>query len=244
MRLMSMSIVSTLVACVGFGVTLYGADLTETFDAGFDAWVIVDEAGANTSPSAWDTVAEVAGHTAVFAPLSNIYAGDAGATEPSRGTWAYYQGGDWEIADFQADMHFTDNDVPGLAFRWADENNHYIFDLGEQERTGLLGFKRLRKVVGGTYTLLDVVEDGGYAQNVWYTARIEYSSSNIKVFWDDVLIFDVADSEPGLPGGTVALTSWGMTDVFFDNISVVNRSVAVEPAGKLAHVWATIKAAR
>ena len=137
----------------------------------------------------------------------------------------------------------TAKGVDRLGERWTDENSHYIFDLGEQERTGLLGFKRLRKVVGGTYTLLDVVEDGGFSQNVWYTARLEYSASNIKLFWDDVLIFDVADSEPGLPGGTVALTSWGMTDVFFDNITV-NLSTAVQPRGKLPYVWGVIKAAR
>ena len=220
----------------------WAQELSEDFEAGFDRWEILEEPDANAAPADWQIVADVAGHTNVLSPKSNIYGGDAGAFEPARGTWAIYAEGDWADATFEVDMHFTDNDIPGVAFRWQDENNHYIFDLMQQGRTGKEPFKRLRKVVNGAYTELDVVHDGGYEQNVWYTARIEYAGSSIKVFWDNTLLFDVTDNEPSLMGGTVALASWGMTDVFFDNITGWAASgTSVEPAGKLAQVWGKIK---
>jgi len=224
-----------------FAMVTWAEELDETFDAGFDQWEILDEPDANSAPSNWQVVPDVAGHANVLSPKSNIYGGDAGAFEPSRGTWAAYQDGDWADAIFQVDMHFTDDDVPGVAFRWMDENNHYIFDLMQQARGDKEAFKRLRKVVDGTYTELAIVHDGGYDKDVWYTARIEYSGSNIKIFWDNELLLEVEDNEPGLMGGTVVLSSWGMTDVFFDNISV-NLTTAVEPAGKLSQLWGAIKA--
>ncbi len=241
MKRIFMLLILCLTGSMIFTMATWAAELDETFDAGFDQWAILDEPGANTSPSAWEVVADVAGHTNVLSPKSNIYGGDAGLFEPARGTWAAYQGGDWANAIFQVDMHFTDNDIPGVAFRWMDENNHYIFDLMQQVRDGKEAFKRLRKVVDGTYTELDIVHDGGYDTDTWYTARIEYDGSNIKIFWDGELIFEVVDNEPLLMGGTVVLSSWGMTDVFFDNVSV-NLTTAVESAGKLSQLWGEIKA--
>jgi len=232
-----------MLGCTGlliFVATTWAADLNEDFEAGFDSWEILEEPGANAAPASWQIIPEVGDHTNVFSPKSNIYGGEAGAFEPSRGTWAIYKGGNWADAIFQVDMHFTDNDIPGVAFRWTDENNHYIFDLMQQARTGKEPFKRLRKVVNGTYTELDIVHDGGYEQNIWYTARIEYSGSRVMVFWDEALLFDVVDDESSLLGGTVVLSSWGMTDVFFDNI-IVNPATPVEPAGKLSQTWGAIK---
>jgi len=36
------------------------------------------------------------------------------------------------------------------------------------------------------------------------------------------------------------LSSWGMTDIFFDDVKV-SGSAAVDPAGKMAVVWGEIK---
>jgi hypothetical protein len=215
-------------------------DMSEDFEGGFDAWEIYDEPGANSGPSAWDTKQPALDNDGdAFSPLSNIYGGDADAHEPSRGTWAIYANETWSDAIFEVDMMMTDNDVPGLIFRYVDPENFYVFDLMEQGRA-IPPFKRLRKVVGGTYTELDIEHDGGYVEQVWYRARLEFSGPNISVFWDDEEVLRATDDESALREGSVALSSWGMTDIWFDNVRVTGTA-AVEPAGKAAVTWATIK---
>ena len=95
----------------------WAAELDETFDAGFDQWEALDEPGANSAPSSWQVVADVAGHANVLSPKSNIYGGDAGAFEPSRGTWAIYKGGDWADAIFQVHFRFEAKQFTCFAHR-------------------------------------------------------------------------------------------------------------------------------
>jgi len=214
-------------------------DMQEDFENGFDDWEIYDEPGANDAPSNWQ-IASVGGQDTTLTPKSNIYGGPAGAYEPSRCSWAIYSKAEWASAVFEVSMYMTDNDIPGLLFRYVDPDNFYVFDLMQQARD-IPPFKRLRKIVNGAYTELDIVHDNGYDQNVWYVVRIEYNGSKIKVFLDDELLFDVDDNESALPSGKIALSSWGMTDVFFDSVSI-SGSAAVEPDGKLSQLWGAIKA--
>lgn len=231
-------IICGLLLAVVFASSVTAVDMQEDFDDGFGDWEIYDEPGANAAPSNWQ-IASAGGHDTAFSPKSNIYGGDAGTHEPSRGTWVIYKNAEWANASLEASMLMTDNDIPGLLFRYVDPDNFYIFDVMQQARA-IPAFKRLRKVVNGEYTELDIVSDNGYEQNVWQAVRIEYISKNIKVFWDDELVFDVDDDEPALSSGQVALSSWGMTDIFFDDVKV-SGSAAVDPAGKMAVVWGEIK---
>ncbi len=221
-----------------FTSSVTAVNMEEDFGDGFDDWEIYDEPGANTSPSSWQ-ITSAGGHDTAFSPKSNIYGGDAGTHEPSRGTWVIYKNAVWAHASLEASMFMTDNDIPGLLFRYVDPDNFYVFDVMQQGRA-IPAFKRLRKVVDGVYTDLDIVHDGGYKNDVWQVVRIEYIGKNIKVFWDDQLVLDVDDDEPALRSGQVALSSWGMTDIFFDDIKV-SGSAAVDSAGKMAVVWGEIK---
>ncbi len=231
-------IASILLLTVAYAPGGIALEIKEDFDKGFNDWEIYDEPGANAGPSNWQ-IAKAGGHDTAFTPKSNIYGGDAGTHEPSRGTWVIYKKEEWADAVFEVSMFMTDNDVPGVLFRYVDPDNFYVFDLMQQGRA-IPPFKRLRKVVKGKYTELNIVHDGGYEQNIWYDARIEYKGSEIKIFWDNKQIFKVKDDEGALRKGKIALSSWGMTDIFFDDIKV-SGSAAVEPGGKIAAVWGEMK---
>jgi len=213
----------TLAALIGLSIACVGtaADLEENFDAlfkpaGIRNWEIYEEANATEGPSNW-SVKEVDGQKAML-QSSNIYTGDAASDSPARATWATYVGGDWADLTLELDMYPTDDDMPGVVFRYADENNFYVFDMNGQasRTTGVFG--RLRKCVNGEYTELDRQNQTVYTQNAWLGIEVEAVGNSIKVYTDGNLLIDVEDD--ALNRGTIGLSSWGMNSVAFDNISV------------------------
>jgi hypothetical protein len=226
------------------------ADIAEDFDALLGAgpdgvvvpgWIIYDEPGANSAPSKWNVV-EVGGQIAIL-ENSNIYGGDAGSDAPSRGSWIYYEDGNWKNAIFEVDMFALDDDIPGVLFRYVDENNFYVFDMNGQASRTNGEFARLRKCVNGTYTELGKIMEAIFVKDdgIWHHIKVEMLGDNIKVSVDDRELFDVMDSD--IPSGTVALSTWGMNPgVAFDNVEVVELSTsAVEYDGKLPIIWGNLK---
>jgi len=199
-------------------------------------WIIYDEPGANSSPSNWNVV-EVGGQIAIV-ESSNIY-GD----NNSRGSWIYYENGNWSNAVFEVDMLALDDDIPGVLFRYVDENNFYVFDMNCQASRDYGHFGRLRKCVEGEYTELGYLVEIIFEKDdgIWHHIEIEMLGSNIKVSVDDKKLFDVTDAD--ISSGSVALSSWGMSPgVAFDNVHIDDLSIlAVAPDGKLAATWGALK---
>ncbi|MBD3181846.1 DUF1080 domain-containing protein [Candidatus Poribacteria bacterium] len=224
------------------------ANLTEDFDAllgagetGIREWNIYDEPGANSGPSNWH-ITEVDGQIAIL-ENSNIYGGDAGSDSPSRGSWIYYNGGNWDNSIFEVDMYALDDDIPGVLFRYVDENNFYVFDMNGQDSRTDGRFGRLRVCVDGQYTELGKVMETMYEKDngIWHHIKVEILGENIKVSLDDRMLFDVMDSS--IPSGSVALSAWGMNPgVAFDNVSVTEISTSpVSPMNKIATTWGELK---
>ena len=123
-----------------------GTLLTDDFaDGNFDGWTIIDE-GTNEAPSAWAVV------SGALAQGSNIYGGNtsAGALQKP-GTFAWYTAGlGWSNYQFTAQLQSTDNDALGVMVRYQDPDNYYRFSWDTPNGA----YRRLVKVVNGTFTLL------------------------------------------------------------------------------------------
>ena len=199
-------------------------------------WIIYDEPGANSSPSSWNVV-DVDGQIALVESF-NIY-GD----NNSRGSWVYYENGDWSDAVFEVDMFAMDDDLPGVLFRYVDENNFYVFDMNGQASRDDGLFGRLRKCVNGEYAELGYIVQTMFEKDdgIWHHIKVEMLSDNIKVSLDNEEIFDVTDAD--IPSGSIAVSSWGMSPgVAFDNVLLTDlAALAVNPGGKLTTTWGTLK---
>jgi hypothetical protein len=91
-------------------------------------------------------------------------------------------------------------------------------------------FRALQKRVAGKFTTLKS-DKWEYEQNTWYEVRVKVSGSNIKVYMDDDLVFDVTDDS--LPLGKIALFTWGMGNPAAHFDDVVVRGSAVPPEWKV-----------
>jgi len=134
---------------------------------------------------------------------------------------------DRDFYDFELKCSFflKDNNTFGIAFRYVDPYNYYIFEVSNQEK----GYKRIRKFVKGIPKLIDFKNDGGFIQETWYNVKIRAQQSNISIYMTDrsgenmdklyELQFGVIDNE--LVHGTIAFSSFGLNFMLLDNISVV-----------------------
>jgi hypothetical protein len=129
--------------------------------------------------------------------------------------------------DFELKCSFflKDNNTFGIAFRYIDPYNYYLFEVSNQEK----GYKRIRKFVKGIPKVIDFKNDGGFLQETWYNVKIRAQQSQISIYMTDrsgenmdklyELQFSVIDNE--LVHGTIAFTSFGLNFMLLDNISVV-----------------------
>jgi hypothetical protein len=130
--------------------------------------------------------------------------------------------------DFELRCSFLlkDNNTFGIAFRYQNPYNYYIFEVTNQEG----GIKRVRKFKKGTAHELEFKNDGGFIQDTWYNVKIRAQQSLFFIYMTDYngpdleshyeLQFKFTDNE--LVHGSVAFASMGMSYLLLDNISVVS----------------------
>jgi hypothetical protein len=128
--------------------------------------------------------------------------------------------------DFELKCSFLlkDNNTFGIAFRYKDPFNYYIFEVSNQDK----GVKRIRKYIGGLAHDIDTKNDGGFLQDTWYNVKIRGQQSVFHVYMSDYngedleshyeLQFKFTDNE--LVHGSVAFASNGMNYLLIDNINV------------------------
>ena len=118
----------------------------------------------------------------------------------------------------------------GIAFRYLDEFNYYVFEM--ERGNGGSGFKRLRKFVNGESTVLAVENDGGYLQDKWYRIILDFALSSFTIKMEEENAKNVQpDFEDQMPkvlqgfdgdfaeGGFAFLVN-SMAGVYFDKFSV------------------------
>ena len=118
----------------------------------------------------------------------------------------------WEDYFISADIHSTDNDQMGLAFRFQDTQNMYMF-LWTLESP----LRALYKWVNGTGTIL-ASDNVGYVQNTWYQVKAGGYNGDISLWIDGTEIFRVADNT--WPAGKAGLYCRGNQNTFYDNVVV------------------------
>jgi len=118
-----------------------------------------------------------------------------------------------------------DSNTFGVAFRYKDPYNYYIFEVSRQEK----GMKRIRKFKNGYGYNIDIKNDGGYNIDTVYNVKIRAQQSQISVYMTDYngpdlenhyeLQFSFFDNE--LVHGTIAFASNGMDLIYLDNFSII-----------------------
>ena len=79
----------------------------------------------------------------------------------------------------------------GIIFRYVDTQNYWRLRL---QHDGFSPFPlRVEKIVANVLTTVDT--DMGYAQSTWYTFKAVLDGDSIKCYVDNVLMFDVTDSD-------------------------------------------------
>jgi len=178
----------------------------DNFDDGnYTGWQIVDQ-GNYSTPSSWSAA------TGEMVQSSNIY------TEPTSdprflGTYALCtQDLPWTDYEVTLSMKSLDNDWMGVMFRYVDPNNYYRFAWN-----GTAADRRLVKMENGSVYMLQQ-DFSTYTVGQWYNVRIAVKGDNLKVFIDDVQIFNYNDIS--FSTGAIALYCWGNEWTYFDNIEV------------------------
>ncbi|MHC4647808.1 MAG: right-handed parallel beta-helix repeat-containing protein, partial [Planctomycetota bacterium] len=200
----------TLYSSGGPEVTTIDGRLAESFredfnDGDYTGWQIVDQ-GNYSTPSSWSAA------TGEMVQSSNIY------TEPTSdwrllGTYALCtQDMPWGDYEVSLSIKSVDDDWMGVMFRYVDSDNYYRFAWN-----GSNGNRRLVKMVNGAVTTLQQ-DASTYVGDQWYRARIAVRGENLRVFVDDVKVFDVNDAS--FSNGAIALYCWANAGTYFDNIEV------------------------
>ena len=97
-------------------------------------------------------------------------------------------------------------------FRISDADNYYRFSWDQQR-----SYRRLVKVVNGTVTEL-AADNVPFVNGQTYQVRIVANGTQLQVWIDGALIFQVSDSAHA--AGTIAFYSWGMQGGYFDALRV------------------------
>ncbi|GEM_PF-2997140 len=202
--------------------------VNEEFNGGLSGWTIVDE-GTNMAPSAWAVT------NGQLVQSSNIYGGSTSGTDPVKpGTFIYTGDAGWTDYELRVQlMSQNDDDGLGVMFRHQDGQNYYRFSM-DQERA----YRRLTKTAGGVTTILaqDAV---AYQMNRWYEVNVRAVGSQIQVYLDGILLFDVSDSS--ITSGSIALYCWANQGCYFDQVKVYPLAFTIAqtnlPAGEMGAAY-------
>ncbi|MBU0994948.1 MAG: DUF1080 domain-containing protein [Proteobacteria bacterium] len=168
---------------------------------------IFDE-GTVSGPSSWALYGDVLVQT------SNIWGGkDTNAEVDKPGTYAVFRAhGNLSNYLVSLDMRVQNDDEIGVLFGYQDKNNYYRFSMNKKHK-----YKRLIKKVNGEITILSET-DTGYDLNKWYAFEARVKNSQIEIYLDRELIFNVMDNS--LSGGDYAPYCWRNEYSEFRNIKI------------------------
>jgi PKD repeat protein len=135
----------------------------------------------------------------------------------------------WNDYILSMDIKSLDNDRIGFVFRYQDPLNFYLFSW---QNEGSARF--LKKFVDGIETTL---ASDGVTYNIGQTYQLAMvsDSSSIKVYVDQVLVFDIDD--PTFAMGKAGLYCWGNENSFWDNFKVIQTNFVptwIEPGPEQA----------
>lgn len=193
-------------------------------DGTADGWAIIDE-GTIDAPSNWAVI------DGAFVQDSDIQStqqergfgawslGGEGADILRDGTYAVYDAPEalnW--TDYAVETTITpgDDDGIGLLFRYTDAENYYKLEADAQS-----GVIQLTRHEGGYETVLARAWNEytvGDSQN-W---RITAQDGVLTTWIDGTEVFGSVIDDRTHTAGTIALYSWGSTDLAFDNIVVTD----------------------
>ncbi len=192
-----------------------------------DTWQIHDTANPIGGSSKWLF------KDGVIHQRSNIYNGDSRdrnyQTERYGSLLSYSKGKAFRDGTLSLDISSSDDDGVGVAFRFEDDQHHYLWTMDKQRNFHVIALKN-----GEEYEVLGY-KKSGYDKNRWYQVRIEMQGNRFSVFVDDQLDFEIEDGT--FAEGTVALYTWGSTGAKYRNIQwnskaldAQNENNSVEPA--------------
>ena len=139
---------------------------------------------------------------------------------PYRGTYLLYTGGySWTDYTFSLELKSdeppdADNEEIGVLFRYQNSDNYYRLRWEDRLTNDRLFLQKF--VNGNCYDVATTYFN--MEKGVWYNLRIKLSGSNIKVYIDGKLVFNVNDDS--ISSGTVALYCWRNRGAWFDDILV------------------------
>jgi len=183
--------------------------LLDDFSSGtLSGWTVVDE-GTTSGPSAWG-VTNLSGNL-VASQTSNIY--DNHGVDTHIGSYLKRLSSSVDDYSISFDVMSTDDDYNGIMFGYVNSSNYYRFSISRQ-----FSNRTLQKRVAGTFTTLasDAV---AYTMSQWYNVKISVIDSNIKVYVNDSLLFNVMDSTFSTLG-SIGLYVSASQNGYFDNVLV------------------------
>lgn len=182
---------------------LVDRDMIPLDDARWRVWDVVGN--VSSAPSDWSVDGDV------VSQRSNIYRGSAtesNAEQERYGTLRIYDAQhDFDNGEIELDIRSADDGGLGIAFRFQDENRHYLWASDLQRKFRVLAVKD-----GNTFRVL-AKNDRSYQKGVWQHVKITLQGDRIIVHVDGEEDFSVVDNTFG--HGTVALHSWGSDSVEF-----------------------------
>jgi hypothetical protein len=193
------------------GGPVTGAEYWDYSSAGnLGAWQKVDQGVADPT-SNWQV--DVDNHT--IRESGDTYDVLAGAsTVAKKGTFLVNQGLRFGDGGFRVRVKPVDNDGFGVMYSVMDEKNYYRFSV-DKERF----FARLVIVVNGQFTTLAEQYEFQFANlNQWMVLEVTRKDGVHTCKLDGKTVFTVTDTKFGY--GPIALYSWGMSDVSFDDVQI------------------------
>ncbi|MEJ7607950.1 MAG: hypothetical protein WKF37_17205, partial [Bryobacteraceae bacterium] len=179
----------------------------ESFAANaLDRYEIIDE-GTNFGPSSWTLT------NGLIRQTSSISGGLDDRTDPVKpGTMALVGLPSWSNVRISVGLRSNDDDGIGVAFRYRDRENYYLWSMDSERH-----FRRLIRKSASNYTVLweDAIP---YLVGGDYLLVLESSADQIVGFLNGDLLFTVRDKEHG--SGRVGLYCWGNISAEFTSLSV------------------------
>ena len=222
-------------------------------DGSLDAWEVIDESPDNLGdqgPSTWEIRDSQLGLDGkVLYQGSNIW-GSAPDT-CLLGTFIIYKGEQFTNFIAEIDVAAADNDGMGLVWAFTGTDRHYraimINDVWPDVPVdGVKGpFMKIAKRISDAepwYELLAAVKDDyvPYTEGAKLHWTLEVNDGQFTFTREDGLSISAEDHEYG--AGYVGIQLYAQ-QAEFDNLTITPlQATAVDPAGKMATAWGTLKA--